>query len=468
MASSDVVKMTITVRDPAKHNEGMNAYVTYKVTIVTDAEGYENKHVHRRYSDFCWLQSELAAEFPGLVIPPLPEKHMVRRFSEQFLAQRQRSLEKFLVRIAGHSTLRSSRYVKAFLQSDSLEHFKGVTSRKPKKEMSLWNWATAATASLSSRVAGGPVNRPKTEDDLRFDEVKQYINSLEPQLVAVHKHTHGLVEKGREMAQALFDFGLAFTLLGQAEAGALGDAMSKLGHCADNLSRTTADEADKEMEFFDEPIQDYVRLAKQVKLALDVRTDKMNTYESLLSEQESKKAACDRLNVAGAGDAPNHSQKVAAADEELRAVSAQVEKAKEECDVVTRRVFEEIERFKCEKLVDFKAIVQDYVQMQIEYNKRVEDAWREVLPTLQGLISPQTDDAGSPNAQPHGPDTAGFASPTAAQTLTSASAESFGLAEGAVPPAAPRMGSLDAVSDAEGDGAANPTPASESEEENFV
>ena len=60
------------------------------------------------------------------------------------------------------------------------------------------------------------MNRPKTDDDRKFEEIKQYVEALKLQLDAVHQHSHGLVEKVKDMAQALYQFGMAFTLLGEA------------------------------------------------------------------------------------------------------------------------------------------------------------------------------------------------------------------------------------------------------------
>uniref|UniRef100_A0AAV1V8U6 Uncharacterized protein n=1 Tax=Peronospora matthiolae TaxID=2874970 RepID=A0AAV1V8U6_9STRA len=54
-------------------------------------------------------------------------------------------------------------------------------------------------------------------------------------------------------------------------------------------------------------------------------------------------------------------------------------------DIVTERVLREVERFRREKLVDFKHIILDYIQMQIEYSKKVEDEWQEVIPKLAAI-----------------------------------------------------------------------------------
>lgn len=51
--------------------------------------------------------------------------------------------------------------------------------------------------------------------------------------------------------------------------------------------------------------------------------------------------------------------------------TAVADAAKKELDEVSTQVLEEVERFKREKLADFRTIVLDYVQLQIDYNNRV-------------------------------------------------------------------------------------------------
>ncbi|RHY21410.1 hypothetical protein DYB25_008347, partial [Aphanomyces astaci] len=59
--------------------------------------------------------------------------------------------------------------------------------------------------------------------------------------------------------------------------------------------------------------------------------------------------------------------------------------AKLEHDIVTERVVREVDRFKLDKLSDFKRIVLDYVELQIDYNTRVEARWASVVPQLQAI-----------------------------------------------------------------------------------
>lgn len=71
-----------------KQGEGMNAFVSYKVNTKTDLPQYEQSHfsVIRRYSDFLWLSGELQSSHPGVIIPPLPEKHVVSRLVCKFMS----------------------------------------------------------------------------------------------------------------------------------------------------------------------------------------------------------------------------------------------------------------------------------------------------------------------------------------------------------------------------------------------
>lgn len=90
--------ITFIVKDPLKHGENVNAYVTYTISATTNLPFFANGvfSVIRRYSDFEWLHNRLVFEFPGCIIPPLPEKNALGRFGPEFVEQRRRYLEKFL------------------------------------------------------------------------------------------------------------------------------------------------------------------------------------------------------------------------------------------------------------------------------------------------------------------------------------------------------------------------------------
>lgn len=62
-----------------------------------------------------------------------------------------------------------------------------------------------------------------------------------------------------------------------------------------------------------------------------------------------------------------------------------VDAEKRTLDEITERVFSETARFRKEKKVNFKNAMVDFVRMQIEHAKRVQNAWESILPELEGL-----------------------------------------------------------------------------------
>ncbi len=74
--------------------------------------------VDRRYNDFTWLSNELIKDYPGAIVPPLPEKLTLGRFSSEFVESRRRALERFLSRILLHPDLGNAACFVTFLQGD--------------------------------------------------------------------------------------------------------------------------------------------------------------------------------------------------------------------------------------------------------------------------------------------------------------------------------------------------------------
>jgi len=106
----------ITVSDPVQHSEGMNKYTSYRVDVRGDPNNNSNEAggvfatggysaVLRRYSDFVWLYDRLQKERAGAILPPLPEKQAVARFSEAFVEDRRINLERFIRRVVVHPEL---------------------------------------------------------------------------------------------------------------------------------------------------------------------------------------------------------------------------------------------------------------------------------------------------------------------------------------------------------------------------
>jgi len=112
-------KFQVSVTKPEKIGEGVNTYVQY--TVKSKGEDDNVQEVIRRYSDFDWLHDLLRVEFPSTLIPPLPEKAIMNRFSPEFLESRRQGLDRFLARVLNHPALSLSADVKIFIQGSDQE-----------------------------------------------------------------------------------------------------------------------------------------------------------------------------------------------------------------------------------------------------------------------------------------------------------------------------------------------------------
>jgi sorting nexin-1/2 len=241
----------ISVVDPQQHGSGVNSYVSYKVNTETDRKQFEQSRFTavKRYSDFDWLRQHLVRTYHGVIVPPLPEKSVMKKTESTFVEMRRRSLQTFLNRIANHEILSRDETFRRFLQ-DSADMFslqkktieEAIHSKSGGLASKLFNSATTAfrTATRSSAE-----ERPKTDEDLLFNEVVGYVSGLTPQIANVHKHTSNLVLSSKELSSAMFEFGEAFKVLGTSEdqekAPKLAKALAAVGATADGISATTAE-----------------------------------------------------------------------------------------------------------------------------------------------------------------------------------------------------------------------------------
>ena len=194
----------------------------------------------------------------------------------------------------------------------------------------------------------------------------------------VSTQASGLVRKGKEMANGLFEFGLAFNLLGQSEADALGDALCQLGETADRLSILSAEHSDQEAAQFEDPLVDMIKMIHAVKLALHKRHEKRLTYSTCLQEVEAKNTQLSKMRAQIGMEA-----KVYGLEMSLRRTQENAEAARDNFATVSQRVLREVDRFKRETTEDMRLTVLVYIRMQVEYNKRMEQIWAKLIPQLE-------------------------------------------------------------------------------------
>ena len=73
--------------------------------------------VYRRFSDFNTLRKAMVKRWPGVYIPPIPEKKAVGNMDSKFIEERRQLLEKFCLKVSELPHLFYSDEFKVFLRS---------------------------------------------------------------------------------------------------------------------------------------------------------------------------------------------------------------------------------------------------------------------------------------------------------------------------------------------------------------
>eukprot|EP01121_Diplochlamys_sp_Union-15-3_P014888 TRINITY_DN4814_c0_g1_i12.p1 TRINITY_DN4814_c0_g1~~TRINITY_DN4814_c0_g1_i12.p1 ORF type:complete len:358 (+),score=74.21 TRINITY_DN4814_c0_g1_i12:37-1110(+) len=266
--------LRVSITDTEKNGDGVNAFVSYtvKTKAVSDPIwGDREMTAIRRYRDFSWLHSGLKAEFKSVIIPPLPEKSLMNRFSPEFIEYRRYELEKFLRRVIKHPKLVDSVYTKTFLESSrelNSNEIKSEMDQKavPKKK----GFFSSLTDKVTTMTSAAPV-----EIDEWFTDTKEYLKGLETQLHTLHTKTTIMTKKRRDFAQIWEDLSLAAVEYSKSEADKdsnLNKLFSKFTEVTHQLSNLNMETVDNEIIHFEFSIKDYTRITTAVKVSSNLNS----------------------------------------------------------------------------------------------------------------------------------------------------------------------------------------------------
>ncbi|ODV83926.1 hypothetical protein CANARDRAFT_202142 [[Candida] arabinofermentans NRRL YB-2248] len=117
--------LEVEVIKPVTHgNKSSSMYTDYEIVCRTNIPAFKKRfsRVRRRYSDFDSFRKILESETTRVVIPKLPEKSLLNysnRFNDDFIEERRKGLEKFLIVVSGHPLLQTgSKSLISFIQDD--------------------------------------------------------------------------------------------------------------------------------------------------------------------------------------------------------------------------------------------------------------------------------------------------------------------------------------------------------------
>jgi sorting nexin-1/2 len=382
--SQGEAKFEIRVHDPDKKGDGMNAFITFRVTTkssIAELRGM-TPSVERRYSDFLWLHEQLSTHYRNYIVPPLPEKNSLsfNRFTPEFIEIRRRELEKFLRRVAEHAVLSTSPDFLTFLEAAD-EKFAAAKQNKtapsqdaPKASGGFASSVMSLFGSAAQKVSSA-LGGTFEDSDPWFIDRTAYINQLDVQLSNLARASNGLGRRYKELVENYVDFGKSCSTLGDVEADLdkeTSNAFMRISNIAMPVAGLYKDLADKELTQFEDSLRDHVRIVGAVKKMFEYRAEVGAQLQTINKEIDEKR---ERLKTA-VSTAAKLTKEIA--DDE----AAQGRK-KEQFESVSKVVRDEFERFERTKAKEIREAVTKLIQFNMNLELQIVDHWKKFLANYQ-------------------------------------------------------------------------------------
>ncbi|KAM3609514.1 uncharacterized protein V6R79_016131 [Siganus canaliculatus] len=381
----DKFDIFVSVKDPEKIGDGMNAYMAYKVTTETTLPMFRNKTftVRRRFSDFLGLFEKLSEKHGpnGCIVPPPPEKSILGMTkvkvgkedssSADFVERRRGALERYLQRVVTHPSLLQDPDVREFLEREELPRAVSTQALSGAGFLKMINKATDAVSKMTIKM---------NESDAWFEEKLHEVESADQLLRMLLMRGESLVTHRKDLASNTASFAKSVAMLGSAEdSTALSRALSQLAEVQDKMEQLHQDQAANDTFSFTELIADYIRLLGAVRGSFDQRMKAWQRWQDAQTMLQKKREAEAKLLWA------NKPDKLQLAKEEITEWEAKVTQYERDFERVTATVRKEVTRFEKEKARNFKRQIIKYLESMLQSQQQLIKYWEAFLPEAKAI-----------------------------------------------------------------------------------
>ncbi|XP_067886774.1 sorting nexin-30 [Heterodontus francisci] len=339
----------VTVDDPKKHVSAMETYITYRVNTKTTRNEFDLPEyiVRRRYQDFDWLRTKLEESQPTHLIPPLPEKFVVKgvvdRFSEDFVETRRKALDKFLKRIADHPVLSFNDHFNVFLT---------VKDLNPYKKQGL-AFITKMGESVKYVTGGYKLrNRP-----VEFAAMGDYLDTFSQKLGTIDRIAQRIVKEQAEYLVELREYGPIYSSWSSIDED-LNKPLSGVSNCIGSSCIALEDLSEDMSDDFLPVLREYVLYVESMKNVLRKRDQVQAEYEAKLETAAYKK-------------------------EEKQGTPTNVEKCQDRVECFNADLKADWDRWQSNKRQDFRQLLMGMADKNIQYYEKCLAAWEAIIPLLQ-------------------------------------------------------------------------------------
>eukprot|EP00698_Gefionella_okellyi_P019812 TRINITY_DN6138_c0_g1_i1.p1 TRINITY_DN6138_c0_g1~~TRINITY_DN6138_c0_g1_i1.p1 ORF type:complete len:467 (+),score=115.40 TRINITY_DN6138_c0_g1_i1:55-1401(+) len=383
-AATPASDLKITVTEPTKRGEGMDAHVVYRVNTKTTMSSfrYREFYCYRRFKDFDRLAQKLYEGHPGIIIPPLPDKGVIDRFGpgfeKAFIESRRYELQRFLRRCSEHTVLRNSPHLHMFLQATDDEWSEELNKGQKKSRSFFQFFKEAKTQVLGDNAV----------IEEWFESAKQHATTLDSHLLQERKIVERLQKSRMQTGESLKETGLGFIQLASGvHDAALLTALKYVGEAAEAVGKDESERAENECLLLDDLLADYVRYVTSFKDVIKARQALLTTYQTSQTEAASLHKAYDQLRLKGA----RADKLQEAKDKADKAAQTEIE-VKQQVDDFSATLRGEMDRLDSVQASDFKRVLFRFVRSRITAHRAAAELWEATLPAIDAVASRQAKD----------------------------------------------------------------------------
>uniref|UniRef100_A0A9J8CXN4 Sorting nexin-2 n=1 Tax=Cyprinus carpio carpio TaxID=630221 RepID=A0A9J8CXN4_CYPCA len=381
----DTFDIQISVSDPEKVGDGMNAYMVYKVMTKTSLSIFSRDEVcvKRRFSDFLGLHSKLASKYMhmGYIVPPAPEKSIVGMTkvkvgkedlsSVEFVEKRRSALERYLLRTVKHPALLKDPDVLQFLESSELPRAVSTQALSGAGILRMVNKAADAVNKMTIKM---------NESDAWFEEKQQQFENLDVQLRKLHASVESLVCHRKELSVNTASFAKSAAMLGNSEDHtALSRALSQLAEVEEKIDQLHQDQSYADFYLISELLGDYVRLITAVKGVFDQRMKAWAKWQDAQVMLQRKREAEAKLQYASKPD------KLQQATDEIREWEGKVQQGERDFEQISKNIRREVGRFEKDRVKDFRVVIIKYLESLVHTQQQLIKYWEAFLPEAKAI-----------------------------------------------------------------------------------
>ncbi|KAK9723287.1 Vacuolar protein sorting-associated protein vps5 [Basidiobolus ranarum] len=365
MIDSDSSKATfeISICEPQKVGDPISPYIVYKVKTNTTSTLFKRSElsVTRRYRDFLWLYNQLVNNHPGVIVPPVPEKHALGRFQDEFIETRRAALEKCLRKIAAHPKLNQDPDLEVFLESEKFNI--EIKERKPTGSKGLMKAFGNVVSSGFSKFV---------ETDEWFENKRAQIETLESQLKPLMKVFESFIKHRKELGGTHLEFGESIDTLANAEPNQpLTDNLIALSKVQKRIKELQDKQATQDSFTFESTLDEYLRTIGSIKLAFNARIKAYQSWHTSIADFNKKR---EKLRSQQAKP-----ERVSQLTHETSEAESKVEQEKTKFEEITSTLKQELIRFDEEKVEDFKQSLEKYLRSTISTQMELISLWEAYL-----------------------------------------------------------------------------------------